>query len=463
MSQISSSSENEPLSGIISKIGVLEDTISNLELDVRNELTAQRLQNRCQLNLAAKCEDTPSDPSVLEYLNKYGSIKSSIGSAGLLNYAECNCRCNQALEIYLDQLRNARMEEEDLLAKLKMKEVQMQLYRTKLMEANAIVERQKQEIVSMKQNEEQVTARINIALEQENQTLMDEITRLKRLPEELLERERSLKLANKELQETKLTLKSLLLDIESGLEACEDISGELQQERKRAFQTMSDIDEEKRKVLNWVAKYTELKEQYESAAQQRESVMKLTAELRDKTVQLEQMTKEFNALKEESVGYISKVETQHSKQHKELQEQLLELECENLRLKVALEEQSTKTSDATHKMQQELFNLEQKFVEAQDDLRVLKHYNEAAAAAAEYGSRKKDDPEVDDSWLETQSMKSPFCSFCITDDVPELPVPDATGSNGNSSANTADVVANGADETCKRSVDNDSNNKVKSE
>lgn len=115
------------------------------------------------------------------------------------------------------------------------------------MESNALVERQKQEIKALKDNEELITQKINTALEEENQTLMTEIERLKSLPDELRARERALKLANKELQETKLTLKSLLLDIESGLETCEDISGELQQERKRAFHTLNEIDEEKRK------------------------------------------------------------------------------------------------------------------------------------------------------------------------------------------------------------------------
>lgn len=202
--------------------------------------------------MATKCEDTPHDPSLVEYLNQtggYGSIKSA-GTGSYCStspYGECNCRCNQALAIYLDQLRQARLEEEELLRKLKMTEMKAQLYRGKLMDASAVVERQKQEILDMKQNDEQVTQKINAALEQENQTLMDEISRLKRLPEELWERERSLKAANKELQETKLTLKSLLLNIESGLEACEDISGELQQERRRAFDTMTEIDEEKRK------------------------------------------------------------------------------------------------------------------------------------------------------------------------------------------------------------------------
>lgn len=115
------------------------------------------------------------------------------------------------------------------------------------MESNATVERQKQEIKALKDNEELITQKINTALEEENQTLMTEIERLKSLPDELRARERALKVANKELQETKLTLKSLLLDIESGLETCEDISGELQQERKRAFNTLNEIDEEKRK------------------------------------------------------------------------------------------------------------------------------------------------------------------------------------------------------------------------
>lgn len=109
------------------------------------------------------------------------------------------------------------------------------------------MERQNQEIQALKDNEELVTQKINTALEQENQTLMDEINRLKRLPDELRMREQALKAANKELQETKLTLKSLLLDIESGLETCEEVSGELQQERKRAFLKLNEIDEEKRK------------------------------------------------------------------------------------------------------------------------------------------------------------------------------------------------------------------------
>lgn len=115
------------------------------------------------------------------------------------------------------------------------------------MESHTIVEHQNQEIRALKDNEELVTKKINSALEQENQTLMNEIDRLKRLPDELRMRENALKVANKEMQETKLTLKSLLLDIESGLETCENISGELQQERKRAFHTLSEIDEEKRK------------------------------------------------------------------------------------------------------------------------------------------------------------------------------------------------------------------------
>ncbi|XP_039440307.1 nuclear mitotic apparatus protein 1-like [Culex pipiens pallens] len=417
-SRSSSCSENEPIHGIISKLDNLENTISNLELDVRNELNTQRLLNRCQLAMATKCEDTPRDPSLVEYLNQtggYGSIKSA-GTGSYCStspYGECNCRCNQALAIYLDQLRQARLEEEELLRKLKMTEMKAQLYRGKLMDASAVVERQKQEILDMKQNDEQVTQKINAALEQENQTLMDEISRLKRLPEELWERERSLKAANKELQETKLTLKSLLLNIESGLEACEDISGELQQERRRAFDTMTEIDEEKRKVMNWVAKYSELKEQYETAKQQQESVSKLSRELQDKSRQLEQITREYSVLKEESVAYISKVEAQSERQRAEFNEQYLEMECENLRLKVALEEQSSKTSDATHKMQQELVNLEQKFTEAHEEVRMLKQYNEAAAAAAELGSRKKDNAEVDETWLERQSIN---CSYCVGED-----------------------------------------------
>lgn len=115
------------------------------------------------------------------------------------------------------------------------------------METNAIVEHQNQEIRALKDNEELITKKINTVLEEENRILMNEIDRLKRLPDELRVREHALKAANKELQETKLTLKSLLLDIESGLETCEDISGELQEERKRAFNTLNEIDEEKRK------------------------------------------------------------------------------------------------------------------------------------------------------------------------------------------------------------------------
>lgn len=115
------------------------------------------------------------------------------------------------------------------------------------MESNAIVEHQKQEMRDFKENEKLVTQKIKVALEEENRTLMDEINRLKRLPDELREQQCALKQANKELQDTKCTLKSLMQDIESGLETCENISGELQQERKRAFRTLNEIDDEKRK------------------------------------------------------------------------------------------------------------------------------------------------------------------------------------------------------------------------
>ncbi|XP_058452923.1 uncharacterized protein LOC131431311 [Malaya genurostris] len=409
----SHTSEDEPITGLISKLDDLENTISNLELDVRKELNTQRLLSRCQLNLAAKCSDTPEDPSALGTQHK----RSSAGS-GFLGLSECNCRCNQALVIYLEQLRQAKLEQEQLLRHLKMREEQVQLYRSKMLETNSIVEHQKQQIRTFKENEELVTQKINSAVEQENRMLMQEIDRLKRLPDELRERERALKIANKELQETKLTLKSLLLDIESGLAACEDISGELQQERTRAFETMSEIDQEKRKVMRWVDKYSELKQQYDTAVEQKQSIDQLMSELGGKTIQLEKITRQYEALKEESTAYLSTVETQYKKQEAELNQRVVELECENHRLKVTLEDQSLKTSEASHNMQRELMSLEKKFVEAQNELNTLKRYNEAAAAVAEFGTRKKDFSMHESTSSET--LSPPFCSMCAVENEPSL-------------------------------------------
>ncbi|XP_065083737.1 protein Daple-like [Ochlerotatus camptorhynchus] len=407
------STDNQPLSGIINTLDTLENTISNLELDVRNELNTQRLLYRCQLNLAGKC------PSVEQVQSRDTDRDISNGAGSIVSkYGKCNCRCNQALGIYLDQLRQSQLEQEQLLQTLKMKEEQTQLYRSKLMETNAIVEHQNQEIQALKDNEELVTKKINTALEQENQTLMNEIDRLKRLPDELRVREHALKVANKELQETKLTLKSLLLDIESGLETCEDISGELQQERKRAFHTLNEIDEEKRKAMNWVAKYSELKQQYDSAVQQKESVQQLSAALREKTIKLDALSKEYKALEKESVDFISNVETVNEKKRTELQARVLELECENLRLKIALEDQCHNTSEVTHNMQRELLNLEKKFVEAHGEINTLKRYNETAAAHAEYAIRHKSLPGIESS-AESQSLSPPYCNTCVTEDTSE--------------------------------------------
>ncbi|XP_053692444.1 uncharacterized protein LOC128740895 [Sabethes cyaneus] len=403
----SNSFEDESITGLISKLDDLENTISHLELDVRNELNAQRLLGRCELNLAARCADTPNDPSVLDAQPKRlsgGSIPSTFG--------ECNCRCNQALAIYLEQLRQAKLEQEQLLRHLKMREEMLQLYRSKMLETNATVERQKEQIRTLVENEKIVTEKINSALEEENHTLMQEINRLKRLPDELRIRERALRDANKELQDTKLTLKSLLLDIETGLETCEDISGELQQERTRAFQTMNEIDKEKHKVMTWVAKYSELKKQYESAVQQKETVDQLGTELREKTWELDQMTKKYQAIKEESTDYLSNVENQYRKQQNEQNKRILDLECENQYLKVKLNDQSFKTSDASHKMHLELMSLEQKFKEAQDEIVALKRYNEAAAAAAEYGIRQKKNTSDESG---SPPLSPPFCSMCAVE------------------------------------------------
>ncbi|XP_062552553.1 uncharacterized protein LOC134217761 [Armigeres subalbatus] len=396
--------DSEPLAGIINTLDTLENTLSNLELDVRNELNTQRLLYRCQLNLAGRC---PSSDQVRDT-----DSQSSQGAASIVSkFGTCNCRCNQALEIYLAQLRNSQLEQEQLLRTLKMKDEQSNLYRGKLMESNAIIERQKQEIKALKDKEELITQEINTALEQENQILMTEIQRLKGLPDELRAREHALKLANKELQETKLTLKSLLLDIESGLETCEDISGELQQERKRAFNTMNEIDEEKRKVMSWVVKYSELKQQYESAAQQKNSFDQLNAALGEKTAKLEALTKDYDALKKESVDYITNVETVNEKQRTALQEKVVELECENLKLKITLEKQCKQTSEVSHDMQRELLNLERKFIDAQGEVNTLKRYNEQAAASAEYTARRKS-LTGDDTSVESQSLNPPFCKTC---------------------------------------------------
>ncbi|XP_021703281.1 NF-kappa-B essential modulator-like [Aedes aegypti] len=396
--------DSKPLAGIINTIDTLENTLSNLELDVRNELNAQRLLYRCQLNLAGRC------PSVDRVRDT--DSQTSHGAASIVSkYGECNCRCNQALEIYLAQLRKAQLDQEELFRTMKMKDEQAKLYRCKLMESNALVERQKQEIKALKDNEELITQKINTALEEENQTLMTEIERLKSLPDELRARERALKLANKELQETKLTLKSLLLDIESGLETCEDISGELQQERKRAFHTLNEIDEEKRKVLSWIGKYSELKQQYDSAVQQKESVAQLSAALREKTAKLDALSKDYDALKKESVDYISNVETVNEKQRTALQERVVELECQNLQYKIALEEQCQKTSEVSHNMQRELLNLEMKFVEAQEEVNAMKIYNEKAAASAEYTARRKS-LVGDETSMDSQSLSPPYCKTC---------------------------------------------------
>nr|XP_029727012.1 LOW QUALITY PROTEIN: abnormal long morphology protein 1-like [Aedes albopictus] len=399
--------DSEPLAGIINTIDNLENTLSNLELDVRNELNTQRLLYRCQLNLAGRC------PSVDRVRDT--DSQSSQGTGSIVSkFSGCNCRCNQALEIYLGQLRRAQAEQEELLRVMKMKDEQTKLYRCKLMESNATVERQKQEIKALKDNEELITQKINTALEEENQTLMTEIERLKSLPDELRARERALKVANKELQETKLTLKSLLLDIESGLETCEDISGELQQERKRAFNTLNEIDEEKRKVLSWIAKYSELKQQYDSAVQQKESVAQLSAALREKTTKLEALTKDYDALRKESVDYISNVETVNEKQRTELQERVVELECQNLQYKIALEEQCQKTSEVSHNMQRELLSLEMKFVEAQEEVSALKRYNEKAAASAEYTARRQS-LVGDETSEDLPSLSPPYCKTCGVD------------------------------------------------
>ncbi|XP_058824566.1 probable DNA double-strand break repair Rad50 ATPase [Topomyia yanbarensis] len=404
----SSTSDDEPITGIISKLDDLENTISNLELDVRKELNTQRLLSRCQLNLAAKCAETAKDPSALETQSRRPS-----GGSAFLGLTECNCRCHQALVIYLDQLRQAKLEQEELLRHLKMKEEQLLLYRSKMLEMNSIVEHQKQQLKTLKENEVLVTQKINSAVEKENQMLMQEINRLKQLPDELREREQALKFANKELQETKLTLKSLLLDIESGLEACEGISGELQQERTRAFNTLTEIDQEKRKVLNWVDKYTSLKEEYDSAVKQKQSNDQLMSELRLKTTQLEEITRQYDALKEESTTYMARMQSEYDKQEAELNKRAVDMECENHRLKVTLEDQSTKASSASHNMQRELLSLEMKFNEAQNEIDTLKRYNEAAAAAAEYGVRKKN--FLKDESSSTETLSPPFCSLCAVE------------------------------------------------
>ncbi|XP_055540987.1 centrosomal protein of 135 kDa-like [Wyeomyia smithii] len=403
INSLSHSFEEEPISGLISKLDDLENTISHLELDVRNELHTQRLLDRCELNLAARCAD-PSETDAQGKRLSGESIPSTFG--------ECSCRCSQALAIYLEQLRQAKLEQEQLLRHLKMREEQLQLYRSKMLETNAIVEHQKEQIRALVEKEKMVTEKINFTLEEENQTLMQEINQLKRLPDELRVRERALRDANKELQETKLTLKSLLLDIETGLETCEDISGELQQERTRAFQTMTEIDQEKRKVITWVAKYSELKQQYESALQQKESVDQLVAELREKSLQLDQMTKKYEAIKEESSKYLSKVESEYSQQEKKLNKRVVDLECENQCLKVKLNDQSFKTSDTSHKMHLELLSLEQKFKEAQEEISALKRFNEATAAAAEYVTRKKQTSGNDS---DSPSLSPPFCSMCAVE------------------------------------------------
>lgn len=114
--------DSEPLAGIINTIDTLENTLSNLELDVRNELNAQRLLYRCQLNLAGRC------PSVDRVRDT--DSQTSHGAASIVSkYSACNCRCNQALEIYLAQLRKAQLDQEELLRTMKMKDEQAKLYR----------------------------------------------------------------------------------------------------------------------------------------------------------------------------------------------------------------------------------------------------------------------------------------------------------------------------------------------
>lgn len=116
--------DNLPLSGIINTLDTLENTISTLELDVRKELNTQRLLYRCQLNLAGRC------PSVEQVQSKDSDSDISNGAGSIVSkYGKCNCRCNQALEIYLDQLRHSQLEQDQLLQTLKMKEEQTKLYR----------------------------------------------------------------------------------------------------------------------------------------------------------------------------------------------------------------------------------------------------------------------------------------------------------------------------------------------
>lgn len=57
-------------------------------------------------------------------------------------------------------------------------------------------------------------------------------------------------------------------------------------------------------AMNWVAKYSELKKQYESAVQQKESVQQLSGALREKTIKLDALSKEYEALQKETVAFV---------------------------------------------------------------------------------------------------------------------------------------------------------------